>query len=97
WTAQETLALDMGKRLTIQPDLVHRGSHGIDAVADTKYKLLDDNGRVPNPDVYQLITYAARLGLDTGHLIYATDGEPPEPFEIIGAGTRLLIHGVDLT
>ena len=97
WTAQETLALDTGKRLTIQPDLVHRGAHGIDAVADTKYKLLDDNGKIPNPDVYQLITYAARLGLDTGHLIYASDAEPPEPFEIIGAGTRLVVHGVDLT
>jgi 5-methylcytosine-specific restriction enzyme subunit McrC len=98
WSAQETLVLDAAKLLTIQPDLLLRGNDGIiDAVADTKYKLLDGTGKVPNPDVYQLVTYAARLGLGTGHLIYASDGECLEPLDILGTGTRLLIHGLDLT
>lgn len=96
WIAQETLALDGGKRLTIKPDLLYQGLHGVGAVADTKYKLLDDKGKVPNADAYQLVTYAARLGLHIGHLIYAGEGEPPVPFEIIGTATRLVIHAVDL-
>ncbi len=65
------------------------------AVADTKYKLLDDSGKFPNADAYQLVTYCARLGLDVGHLIYAA-GEPcPEPYEILGTGVRLVVHAVD--
>jgi 5-methylcytosine-specific restriction enzyme subunit McrC len=96
-TTQESLSLDTLSRLRIQPDLVFHDVHGPIAVADTKYKLLDDKGAVPNADVYQLITYCARLGLTTGHLIYAA-GEPhPEPFDIVGTGVRLVIHAVDIS
>lgn len=94
---QEQLPLDTEGRLAIQPDLVFRDANGAIAVADTKYKLLDDKGHVPNADAYQLIAYCARLGLTDGHLIYAA-GEPnPEPISIIGAGIRLHVHAIDIS
>jgi 5-methylcytosine-specific restriction enzyme subunit McrC len=94
---QEVVPLDTLGRLTIRPDLVFHDSSGVVAVADTKYKLLDDNGNVPNADVYQLVTYCARLGLNTGHLIYAAGDPRPEPFDVVGTDVRLVIHAVDIT
>ena len=93
---QRTSRLDIHGRLTIKPDLVFADGPSVVAVADTKYKLLDGHGAFPNADAYQLVTYCARLGLDVGHLIYAA-GEPrPEPYDIVGTGTRLVIHSIDL-
>ncbi len=94
---QDDQPLDVLDRLHIKPDLVFYDEDGPIAVADTKYKLLGAKGEFPNPDAYQLVTYCSRLGLGTGHLIYAA-GEPrPEPFEILGAGVRLVIHSVDIS
>ena len=93
---QDTMALDTKARLTIRPDLVWYGAVGPVAVADTKYKLLDDKGNFPNSDAYQLVTYCARLGLSTGHLIYAAGDPRPEPHEIVGTGVRLVIHAIDI-
>ncbi len=89
--------LDAGKRLTIKPDLVLLDRREVVGVADLKYKLLDETGRFPNADAYQLVTYCTRLGLNIGHLIYAAGDPLPEPYEILGADLRLLIHSVDLT
>ena len=96
--SQKVLPLDTRGRLTIKPDLVFQDTADRPvAVADTKYKLLGDDGKVPNADAYQLVTYCARLGLTTGHLIYAA-GEPgPEPFDIKGTGVRLFVHSVDVS
>lgn len=66
------------------------------AVADAKYKLLDDKGNFPNSDAYQLVTYCARLGLSTGHLIYAAGDPQPEPYEIVGTGVQLQVHAIDI-
>lgn len=90
------LDLDVLRRLSIEPDLVFTGDAGDLAVADTKYKLLDENGRFPNADAYQLVTYCARLGLKIGHLIYAAGDPHPEDYEIIESGTRLVIHSVNM-
>lgn len=95
--AQRTSPLDSTARLTIRPDLVFLDGRTVVAVADTKYKLLDDTGRFPNADAYQLVTYCARLGLDTGHLIYAAGDPCPDPYEITGTGVRLGVHAVDLS
>jgi len=94
--AQRTFPLDTFGRLTIRPDLIFADRERVVAVADTKYKLMDDNGNIPNPDVYQLVTYCTRLGLAAGHLIYATDQPHRESFEIIGTGVQLGVHAVDL-
>jgi 5-methylcytosine-specific restriction enzyme subunit McrC len=94
---QEVVPLDTLRRLSIRPDLVFHNSSGPIAVADTKYKLLDDDGNVPNADVYQLVTYCARLRLNTGHLIYAAGQPSPEPFEVDGTDVRLVVHAIDVT
>ncbi len=86
----------MVARLSIKPDLVLERSGGVAAVADTKYKLLDENGKIPNADAYQLVTYCARLGLVEGHLIYAGDNRASYSFTVIGTGLRLHVHAVDL-
>lgn len=96
FVCQEVVPLDTLGRLSIRPDLVFHDSSGPVAVADTKYKLLDDNGNVPNADAYQLLTYCARLGLTTGHLIYAAGDPRPEPFHIVGTDVQLVVHAVDV-
>lgn len=93
---QESLPLDTLGRLNIRPDLVFHDLFGPIAVADTKYKLLDDNGHVPNADAYQLVTYCKRLGLEVGHLIYVAGDVSPEPFEITAADVTLHVHKIDL-
>ena len=96
--SQKTFDLDgLGGLLSIRPDLVFNDLGGDPiAVADTKYKLLGDKGMISNDDAYQLVTYCGRLGLSTGHLIYAA-GEPrPEPFNITGTQVSLVIHRIDL-
>jgi 5-methylcytosine-specific restriction enzyme subunit McrC len=93
---QATRRLDRGGLLTIKPDLLFVDGREVVAVADTKYKLLDDAGRFPNADAYQLVTYSARLGLEIGHLIYAAGDPRPDPFDILGAGVRLVVHSVEL-
>jgi 5-methylcytosine-specific restriction enzyme subunit McrC len=88
--------LDATGVLKIKPDLVFLAGRSVVGVADVKYKLLDENGKFPNADAYQLITYCSRLGLDVGHLIYAAGDPCPEPLQILGSGVRLVIHAVDL-
>jgi 5-methylcytosine-specific restriction enzyme subunit McrC len=94
--AQQTSLLDTQGRLTIKPDLVFADGLEIVAVADTKYKLLDEDGKFPNADAYQLVSYCARLGLQIGHLIYAAGDPSPEPYQIDGAGIRLVVHSVKM-
>ncbi len=95
--AQSTYPLDTLGRMTMRPDLVLR-SGGVDvAVADTKYKVLDDKGKLRNEDGYQLLAYCMRMGLGVGHLIYASGSLPAEPYDFIAAGVRLEIHKVDLS
>lgn len=93
---QATYALDTLKRMTIRPDLVFRVGGREVAVADTKYKVLDDKGKLRNEDGYQLLAYCMRLGLSVGHLVYASGSLPAEPYELLGAGVRLEVHKVDM-
>jgi 5-methylcytosine-specific restriction enzyme subunit McrC len=94
---QATYRLDSKKRLTIKPDLVFVRDGKPVGVADTKYKVLDDQGKIRNEDGYQLITYCKRLELEVGHLIYAAGQLPNDPFEIPWAGVRLEVQKIDLT
>jgi 5-methylcytosine-specific restriction enzyme subunit McrC len=94
---QKTYPLDEDNRITVKPDLVIAEGADVLAVADTKYKLLGDDGTFPNADAYQLITYCLRLGPTTGHLVYAGESSAePDRFAIRGAGIDLCIHSVDL-
>jgi 5-methylcytosine-specific restriction enzyme subunit McrC len=89
--------LDTLGALTIEPDLViMEGSRPI-VVADTKYKLLDDKGKFPNADAYQLVTYGKRLGLPVGHLVYTDAGAAPSAKYVIqGAELELHLHALEL-
>lgn len=93
---QQTTSLDTLGSLSIKPDLVFWDGPQVVAVADTKYKLLDPDGTFPHADAYQLVTYCGRLGLETGHLLYAAGDPCPRPFDIIGTGVRLEVHSIDL-
>lgn len=97
WQPQAKFALDTLGRLTIKPDLILQGSTGPVAVADTKYKLLDDEGKIPNADAYQLLTYSGRLGVTQGHLIYAGLSCPAESLTIVDSASSLVVHAVDIT
>jgi len=97
WSAQVTLPLDQRETLVIRPDLVRDDGTGWSGVADTKYKLLDEAGKVSNADIYQLVTYCSRLGLAAGHLIYADGGAEPDPYEVMGTDIEVAIHRLDLT
>jgi 5-methylcytosine-specific restriction enzyme subunit McrC len=94
---QATYRLDTKKRLTIKPDLVFVRAGHVVGVADTKYKILDDRGRLRNDDGYQLVTYCRRLGLRAGHLIYAAGQLPTEPFDIPQADVVLHVHKIDIS
>ncbi len=93
--SEPTKDLDESGRFTIQPDLVFTDRGRTVGVADVKYKLLDDPGKLPNPDIYQLVTYCLRLNLDIGHLIYASDW-PSTSFRILNTGVTVHAHAVDL-
>lgn len=94
---QATYRLDSRKRLTIKPDLVFLCDGNAVGVADTKCKVLDDQGKIRNEDGYQLITYCKRFELEVGHLIYAAGQLPNDPFEIPWAAVRLEVHKINLT
>lgn len=93
---QATYRFDTGKRLTLRPDLVLRRAGADVAVADTKYKVLDEKGRLRNDDGYQLLAYCTRLGLPVGHLIYAAGNLPSQPYVLEGSDVTLGIHKVDI-
>ncbi|HDL50174.1 MAG TPA: hypothetical protein ENH33_09500 [Actinobacteria bacterium] len=95
---QEQTYLDVGKKISMRPDLIfyRRGEPVL--VADVKYKLTD-NGQARNADYYQLLAYCEALGLDAGFLIYSgedrtdaagarvVDGGPilrVEPIQLVG-------------
>lgn len=94
---QVSLPLDTDALLTIRPDLLVRERGGFIAVADVKYKLLDDAGLFPNADAYQLLTYALRLGLRAGHLIYAAGEHVTGDVQIVGTDLVLHVHVMDLS
>ncbi len=97
WSEQTTLPLDVRETLVIRPDLTRDDGTGWSGVADTKYKVLDEAGKVSNADIYQLVTYCTRLGLTRGHLIYADGGIAPPAYQVTGSEATIAVHRVDLT
>ena len=97
WSEQTTVPLDHRETLAIRPDLTRDDGTGWSGVADTKYKVLDEAGKVSNADIYQLVTYCTRLGLTRGHLIYADGGIAPPPYQVTRSEVTIAVHRVDLT
>ncbi len=98
--AQGKYALGTSGHLNIQPDLVLLRDGVEVAVADTKYKILNEKKKLRNEDAYQLITYCTRLGLEAGHLIYAVgvedgDADIPAEHDIQRSPVRLVVHRIE--
>lgn len=90
--------LDTGHEVVqIVPDVVIRDGGRPVFVGDAKYKLLHDEEKGRNPDYYQLLAYATALNVPEGVLVYCHhDGMAPEPIEVVHAGTRIFVRGINL-
>jgi 5-methylcytosine-specific restriction enzyme subunit McrC len=97
WYRPANLPLDSRGELLFRPDFLRHDTRGVTAVADAKYKLLGEAGKASTPDIYQLLTYCTRLGLTTGHLLYASGGAEPAPYEVVGTDVSVAVHRLDLS
>lgn len=86
--------LDDDGRLKIRPDVICRSAdRQVVAVADVKYKQ-PDLREVSPQDVYQVLTYVHRFGLDEVHLVYAS----PPPFDRLRVGgVEVVLSWIDLS
>lgn len=89
---QLTGSLDEGERLSIRLDLARLRAGEVVAIGDVKYR--DPAKRDINHDVYQVLAYAHRFGLDHVHLVYAA---PPMFSEARVGGVTVHLHSVDLS
>ena len=64
------MTLDHQGRVSLRPDLTWWDGPKCLFVGDAKYKNLT-GARVPNADLYQMLSYATALGLPAGLLVYA--------------------------
>jgi len=87
-------SLDRGGLVGIRPDyLWFHGARAV-GIADAKYKSFSSKSAVPNSDVYQMVTYCTRYGLEDGYLIYAS--APSFSIEIEESPIRVHVRGIDL-
>jgi 5-methylcytosine-specific restriction enzyme subunit McrC len=86
---QDTRNLDRAGHTTIRPDVVWQIDGRPVAVIDAKYKL-PSTSEISNPDVYQVLVYAARYRLANVHLVYAE--RPPVSRLEVGDITVHLHH-----
>ncbi|WP_167043550.1 restriction endonuclease [Salinibacterium sp. ZJ454] len=94
-TAQMRGTLDQANRLTIRPDIAWNVHGRVVAILDAKYKAEKPAG-YPHADVYQMLAYCTRWGLDDGHLIYAAGQTEPIVHEIVGTSVRVHCHALNL-
>ena len=90
------LTLDRGGRVTLEPDLTWWDGPTCTFVGDAKYKNLTGR-RVPNSDLYQMLSYATALDLPGGLLVYA-QGEEVDgaSYQVRHSGRRLEVATLDL-
>ncbi len=94
-TAHHRTHLDQAGHVTIDPDITWWRDGRCTAVIDAKYKALHGTSP-PNADLYQMLAYCSRLGLQHGNLIYGTPSRGRGDYELIGSGVRVAVHGIDL-
>ena len=80
----------------MRPDLLLLAGQQPVAVGDAKYKELRRVGDWEHPDLYQLLAYCVRFGLDRGLLIYAGK-RPITESRVHGTEITLGTAGVDLS
>ena len=89
------LTLDHEDRIKLRPDLTWWEGRKCRFVGDAKYKNLTGE-RVPNADLYQMLSYATALGLPGGMLIYAHGEADTASYTVRNCGTRLEVATLDL-
>lgn len=96
----KAMRLDVGRRVTIKPDLVfrHPRAEAPAYVGDVKYKVTA-SGLGRESDYYQLLAYTSALGLSEGVLIYFQhDGSlPDEVVTVSNVGKDLRTYALDLS
>lgn len=94
---QTSINLDIGEQIVLRPDITWWDSNRCLAVIDAKYKRTKGSD-IPNADIYQMLAYCNRLGLDRGHLVYADlDGEKPCTHVVVNAGIEIVVNAIDLS
>jgi 5-methylcytosine-specific restriction enzyme subunit McrC len=90
-----TKTLDLEGRVTLVPDLsVWDGSHPV-WLGDLKYK--EDNTKVSNDDLYQMVAYLVASDLSEGTLIYPKIGGSNPGYNIRHVGRRVMVESIDLS
>ena len=92
----QNVTLDHEGRVSLRPDLTWWDGPECLFVGDAKYKNVT-GARVPNADLYQLLSYATALGLPGGLLVYAQGEAEPASYTVHRCGTRLEVAALDLT
>lgn len=87
--------LDTGSKVALQPDLLWSDGDRAMAVVDAKYKATKFTN-YPNADVYQMLAYCVRFGLEAGHLVYAKGEENPQIHQVIGHTAFVYCHAINL-
>ena len=92
----DSLKLDIGRKATIEPDLMWWDGANCLFVGDAKYKTLTNKG-APNADLYQVLSYATALNLPGGLLVYADGKTGALTYTVRNSGKRLEIAVLDLS
>ena len=91
----EKLTLDHGRRVTLEPDLTWWDGPTCTFVGDAKYKTLTSH-RVPNSDLYQMLSYATALDLPGGLLVYAQGEVDDASYDVRHSGKRLDVASLNI-
>lgn len=92
---QERVALDQGRMIQLRPDVVVYCQDRPVAVIDAKYKLR--HGGVPaNPDVYQMVAYARRYGVERVWLVYPDQPVGERVIVVRDGANEIASVGLDL-
>ena len=81
--------LDVGKSISLRPDMVWERWGRPVGVVDAKYKAVSRDAAGPNPDLYQMLAYCTVLGLHAGHLVYAAGEQTPGPCVVVNTETTI--------
>ena len=93
----QKLTLDNGHRVTLEPDLTWWDGPKCIFVGDAKYKNITGH-RVPNSDLYQMLSYATALDLPGGLLVYAEGEEVDDAtYDVRHCGKQLEVISLGLT
>ena len=87
--------LDHEGRVNLRPDLTWWDGPECRFVGDAKYKNLSGE-RVPNADLYQMLSYATGLGLPGGLLVYAHGEADTSSYTVRNSRTRLEVATLDI-